>query len=98
MEMYYTIHLNKKCLKPAQFSEHLSSAVSGRSLDQPFNLIIYVESAIGLLNLADVCSRGTWLQQQGALFSLQGVVFGSDDFVADIGTLLTRARNPSEKT
>ena len=71
-----------------QFSEHLSAVMSDRTLEKPFNLIIYVESAIGLLNLPDVCRRAAVLQQRGGIFSLAGVVFGSDDFVADIGRYL----------
>ena len=77
---------------PCQFAENLSAAIKGRDLEQPMNLIIFVESAVGLLNLADVCRRGDQLHQQGAPFRLEGIVFGSDDFVADIGILILFVR------
>ena len=51
------------------------------------NLIIFTESAEGLLNLQSICERAGTLKRQGAPFDLQGVVFGSDDFCADIGNL-----------
>ena len=47
-----------------------------------------MESAIGLLNFRDTCQRAIELEQT-APFQLDGVVFGSDDFVADIGNILT---------
>ena len=44
-----------------------------------------MESAVSLLNLQDICSHGETLTESGAKFEIDGIVFGSDDFVADIG-------------
>lgn len=44
-----------------------------------------VESAIGLMNLKDVFLRASQLSRSEQLYNLEGVVFGSDDFCADIG-------------
>ena len=35
--------------------------------------------------MKDLCQHCILLQEQGALFNLEGAVFGSDDFCADIG-------------
>ena len=48
-------------------------------------LIIFIESARALLDMKDICEHGVQLQTQGAPFALEGAVFGSDDFCADIG-------------
>ena len=45
-------------------------------------LIIFVESALGLLNLREILEAGI---DQTNLFKLDAVVFGSDDFFANIG-------------
>ena len=70
-----------------KFSEKLDSALKGRQLSGKINLIIYTESAVGLLNLPDICKMGVSLSDKGS-FQLDGIVFGSDDFCADIGTLM----------
>ena len=67
-----------------QFSDKLKEVLSTRSGNPKLNLVIFVETAIGLLNLQDICARGCQLSESGP-FNLAGVVFGSDDFVADIG-------------
>lgn len=46
------------------------------------DLIIYVESAIGLLDLREICQHTLHHCKQAKLV---GVVFGSDDFCANIG-------------
>lgn len=48
-----------------------------------------VESAVGLMNLKDVILQASSLARSEKLFTLEGVVFGSDDFCADIGKALT---------
>lgn len=63
----------------------INVALRNRSLETKLGLIIFVESAIGLLNLKDVCQKGTELSLRSGTFQLEGVVFGSDDFCADIG-------------
>ena len=60
--------------------------MADKNINQKFNLVIFVESAIGLLNLQNICARGVQLSLTGP-FHLDGVVFGSDDFCADIGNL-----------
>ncbi|ELU17285.1 hypothetical protein CAPTEDRAFT_220156 [Capitella teleta] len=57
--------------------------------DKKFNLIIYMETAVGLMNLVETCKRGHALCSEGADFVLDGIVFGSDDFCADIGASRT---------
>jgi citrate lyase subunit beta-like protein len=48
------------------------------------NLLTYVESAKGLLDLKEICNHAIELSEFN-LFNLEGVVFGSDDFCASIG-------------
>ena len=68
-----------------QVAKTINAALSERPLETKLGLIIFVESAIGLLNLKDVCQKGTELSLRSGMFQLEGVVFGSDDFCADIG-------------
>ena len=53
-------------------------------MENKFNLVIFVESAISLLNLVDICRAATSISDKSP-FHLDGIVFGSDDFCADIG-------------
>ena len=69
-----------------QFVENLVGVVNGKKLKQPLNLIIFIESAMGMLNLPDICRKANELTELGAPFQLDGIVFGSDDFCASIGT------------
>ena len=50
----------------------------------PMNLILFTESALGMLNLRAICERALELTS-GLPLSLDGLVFGSDDYCADIG-------------
>ncbi|ESO87404.1 hypothetical protein LOTGIDRAFT_127794 [Lottia gigantea] len=59
---------------------------------QPY-LITYVESAIGIMNLRDTLNAATQHTKEG-IYHIDGVVFGSDDFCADIGA--TRSSEGSE--
>jgi len=52
-----------------------------------------VESAKGLLDLRDICNHAIELSEFN-LFFLEGIVFGSDDFCANIGA--TRTNDASE--
>ncbi|XP_064413714.1 citramalyl-CoA lyase, mitochondrial isoform X2 [Latimeria chalumnae] len=72
-----------------RFLHHLK----GRKLTEPINLITFVETAVGLLNLKAVCEE-TLYQGEQVGFRLDGVVFGSDDFCASIGA--TRTKEASE--
>jgi len=56
-----------------------------RRLKKKFNLIIFIESAIGMLSLPGICRRANEISEMGAPFSLEGIVFGSDDYLANIG-------------
>lgn len=55
-----------------------------KSLKREVNisLIIFIESALGLLNLREILEAGV---DETNLFNLEAVVFGSDDFFANIG-------------
>ncbi|KAK3701039.1 hypothetical protein RRG08_063290 [Elysia crispata] len=64
------------------FTDRLKSVKLGRNY-KPF-LVTYVESAHGLMNFQNILKKAEEYSQQGH-FSLDGAVFGSDDFVADIG-------------
>ena len=54
-------------------------------------LIIYVESAVGLLNADSTCRKAIQLSKNGAPFVLEGLVFGSDDYCASIGASRTKS-------
>ena len=71
-----------------QFTKRLKEVLQGRQLaTRPF-LITYVESAMGLMNLRDIFKKTIDLQLKEQLYILDGVVFGSDDFCADIGLFI----------
>ena len=67
-----------------QFTDRLRSALGERSSGYCPHLITYVESAEGLMNMKEVLRRAQAYSLEG-LYHLDGVVFGSDDFCADIG-------------
>lgn len=66
------------------FAEKLGSALASRKDAKDVNLITYVESARGLLDLKEICKRAQELSEF-SLFFHEAVVFGSDDFIASIG-------------
>ncbi len=69
-----------------QINERVTGILKKRGHDGKVNLIIYVETAQGMLNLHDVCRRGTQLSDSpDSSLYLDGIVFGSDDFCANIG-------------
>ncbi|XP_033118530.1 citramalyl-CoA lyase, mitochondrial-like [Anneissia japonica] len=71
------------------FSEMFVDILKTRQCpDYKAKLVIFVESAIGLLNLRDILAEGIELSKT-VPFHLEGVVFGSDDFCADIGASRT---------
>ena len=75
-----------------QFAEELETALKLRKdwMSNNFlNLIIFIESAAGLLRFQDTCQKANCLSNEGAPFVLRGVVFGSDDFCANIGATRT---------
>ncbi|KAM7111154.1 citramalyl-CoA lyase, mitochondrial isoform 5-T8 [Molossus nigricans] len=66
------------------FSDKFSFYLKGRKLEQPMNLIPFVETAMGLLNFKAVCDAALKIGPQAGLF-LDAVVFGGEDFRASIG-------------
>ena len=52
-------------------------------------LIIFVESSRSLLQLESICITAKKLEDKSPLV-LEAIVFGSDDFVADIGAERTK--------
>ncbi|XP_035867305.1 citramalyl-CoA lyase, mitochondrial isoform X4 [Phyllostomus discolor] len=66
------------------FSDKFSFYLKGRKLEQPVNLIPFVETAMGLLNFKAVCEEAVKTGPQVGLF-LDAVVFGGEDFRASIG-------------
>ncbi|XP_076444980.1 citramalyl-CoA lyase, mitochondrial-like [Babylonia areolata] len=70
------------------FTSQFRSAVGSRTGGYCPHLITYVESAEGLRNMEDVLDRAQDFSKQG-IYHLDGVVFGSDDFCADIGAMRT---------
>ncbi|KAM5147487.1 citramalyl-CoA lyase, mitochondrial isoform 1-T2 [Callospermophilus lateralis] len=66
------------------FSDKFSFHLKGRKLEQPMNLIPFVETAMGLLNFKAVCEETLRIGPQVGLF-LDAVVFGGEDFRASIG-------------
>merc|ERR1719479_405862 len=56
-------------------------------------LIIFIESARSLLQLERICLAARKLEDKSPL-TIEGLVFGSDDFVADIGA--TRTQDAAE--
>ncbi|GIX85457.1 citramalyl-CoA lyase, mitochondrial [Caerostris extrusa] len=52
------------------------------------NLVFFMESAKSLLDLQQICEKAVDLSKKGP-FQFEGLVFGSDDFCADIGATRT---------
>ncbi|XP_059176990.1 citramalyl-CoA lyase, mitochondrial-like [Physella acuta] len=69
------------------FTECLKAAKAGRKY-KPF-LLVYVESGQGLLNMKEVLDKAVEFSAADH-FHIDGVVFGSDDFLADIGAQKTQ--------
>ena len=68
-----------------QFAEKVVSCLEKRKQKKKFTLIIFIESAIGMLSLPNICQRANEISEMGAPFVLEGIVFGSDDYLANIG-------------
>lgn len=51
-------------------------------------LIIFIESSKGLIDLKEICQKAVSLKEKSAILP-EAIVFGSDDFVADIGAART---------
>ncbi|XP_046840949.1 citramalyl-CoA lyase, mitochondrial-like [Xenia sp. Carnegie-2017] len=68
-------------------NERISHVAKLQNSNRKISLIIFIESALGLLNLRDIVMAGV---DQSNVFNLEAVVFGSDDFFANIGATRTR--------
>lgn len=69
----------------ASIVHSLQTSLKGRDLEHKLSLILFMESALGLINLRDICEKATELSLRSNVFHFDGLVFGSDDFCADIG-------------
>ncbi|NP_001087346.1 citrate lyase beta like L homeolog [Xenopus laevis] len=69
----------------AWFADKFLQCLKGRELEQPMHLIIFVETAVGLLNFKGVCEEALQRGPKVGLH-LDGVVFGAEDFRASIGS------------
>lgn len=67
------------------FAEQLVTCLEKKKAKKKFSLIIFIESAVGILSLPDIIRRANEISEMGAPFLLEGIVFGSDDFLANIG-------------
>lgn len=59
---------------------HLKNSLNNRKL----SLVLFIESAKSLLNLQKICESAVHILNN-EICSIEGLVFGSDDFCADIG-------------
>lgn len=69
----------------ASITHYLQAALKDRILPHKISLVLFMESAQGLINLPGICEKGTELSLRSNIYSVDGLVFGSDDFCADIG-------------
>lgn len=81
------------CEEVLWFATTLNKIFKNENLQRPFRLVIFTESADGLLDLREILLRLRKLScvsdPQGAAYVVEGVVFGSDDFCASIGATRT---------
>ncbi|OQV21803.1 Citrate lyase subunit beta-like protein, mitochondrial [Hypsibius exemplaris] len=76
-------------------ANRLGLILSGRITQAPLRLILYIESAHALMQMRRLLKTALSLADgSGSLFALDGVVFGSDDYCADIGA--TRSKEATE--
>ncbi|XP_013381030.1 citramalyl-CoA lyase, mitochondrial [Lingula anatina] len=69
-------------------ADKLKVYLGERQMGAPLNLIFQIESAIGLINLHQIILKGLEKSEDG-VFHLTGIMFGSDDFCANIGASRT---------
>ncbi|XP_052807437.1 citramalyl-CoA lyase, mitochondrial-like [Mya arenaria] len=69
----------------ATVTHTIQTMLKDRDIPHKLSLVLFVESALGLLNLREVCQRATELSLRSSIFDVDGLVFGSDDYCADIG-------------
>jgi len=61
-----------------------------KPLDCKLGLIMFIESARSLLDIDSICKAAWEISEAGADFIPEALVFGSDDFAADIGATRTK--------
>ena len=64
---------------------------SNMKWEKKVGLIIFMESARSLIQLENICLAAKRLENKSALVP-ECIVFGSDDFVADIGATRTKVK------
>ncbi|XP_018023458.1 citramalyl-CoA lyase, mitochondrial isoform X2 [Hyalella azteca] len=64
------------------FASEVVRLLEGRHLEEPLRVFLFCESGRSLLRLAELCEHGLGLPPP---LLLDGFVFGSDDYCADIG-------------
>lgn len=73
-----------------KISKYLDNRQSAAALP-PLRLVLYMESAEALLNLEKTSRQAALLGEKSSdVFRFDGIVFGSDDFLADIGAQRTK--------
>jgi len=77
----------------SQSSSSPESRKMNRQMNRPIGLIIFIESARALVQLKEICLAAVKLKSRSCLVP-EALVFGSDDYVADIGA--TRTADASE--
>eukprot|EP00088_Acartia_fossae_P051628 TRINITY_DN5800_c0_g1_i10.p1 TRINITY_DN5800_c0_g1~~TRINITY_DN5800_c0_g1_i10.p1 ORF type:complete len:336 (-),score=36.40 TRINITY_DN5800_c0_g1_i10:136-1143(-) len=70
------------------FAGELNSVLAGHP-EQKIGLIMFIETAEGLLNIKDILKSAHELSDD-SFFVPEAIVFGSDDFAADIGATRTK--------
>ncbi|XP_030763082.1 citramalyl-CoA lyase, mitochondrial-like isoform X1 [Sitophilus oryzae] len=70
-----------------QFSEEVKQRIKS---DKKINVIIYIESARAFLNIVDICKTAEGLSKTSNIQPVS-LVFGSDDFCANIGATRTES-------
>ncbi|XP_076039546.1 citramalyl-CoA lyase, mitochondrial-like [Oratosquilla oratoria] len=70
------------------FNEKFTSALGNQEIGEKIRLIMFIESAQALINLPEICKKAVELSKTSR-FDVDGLVFGSDDFCADIGATRT---------
>lgn len=71
-------------------AERVVSILHDRNVTKHLNLIVYIESALAVLNFEAICRRAIELSDLGCPLTLDAVIFGSDDFCASIGAERTK--------
>jgi citrate lyase subunit beta-like protein len=70
------------------FAAELNSVIQSNPV-QKIGLIMFIETAEGLLNIKEICRKALELSDD-SFFVPEALVFGSDDFAADIGATRTQ--------